>query len=84
MCDTAMRVDPGTINLHLKGVLLRMPSVLLFSVPDHFKTQEMCDKAVTGNPYMLGHIPDHFKTQAMCTKAVEEDLSLLRHVLHHF
>ena len=43
MCDTAVRMDPGTINFITSyGVLLRIPSVLLF-IPDHLKTQEMCE-----------------------------------------
>ena len=32
-------------------------------VADHFKTQEICEKAVEKDPYMLGHIPDWFLTQ---------------------
>ena len=32
-------------------------------VPDHLKTQEMCNKAVEKNPYQLDDFPDHLKTQ---------------------
>ena len=39
-------------------------------VPDHFKTQEMCSKAVCMDPYSLEFVPDHLKTQEMCDKAV--------------
>ena len=42
-------------------------------IPDHFKTQDMCNKAVKENPCSLEHVPDHFKTQEICNKAVEED-----------
>ena len=74
MCDTAVRMDPGTINfITSDGVLLRMPSVLLFFIPDHLKTQEMCEKAVEKSSHMLCHVPDHFKTQKMCDKAVRDD-----------
>ena len=33
---------------------------------DHFKTQEMCNEAVTHNPYVLRFISVHLKTQEMC------------------
>ena len=52
--------------------------------PDHFKTQEMCDKAVGKDPRMMGHVPDHVKTQEMCNKAVEKDPLMMRHVPDHF
>ena len=33
-------------------------SFVLNSVPDQYKTQEMCDKAVDGNPNALDLVPD--------------------------
>ena len=47
----------------------------LYYVPDHIKMQEMCNKAVAFNPYMLRFVPDHFKMQGMRDKAVMEDIS---------
>ena len=42
-------------------------------VPDKFKTQEMCNRAVENNPYWcFEYVPDKFKTQEMCLKAVNE------------
>ena len=74
MWDTTVCMDPGTINFIISdGVLLRMPSVLLFFIPDHLKTQEMCEKAVEKNRHILCHVPGYFKTQEMCCKAVRED-----------
>ena len=32
-------------------------------VPDHFKTQEMCNEAVYMKPYSLPYVPDWFVTQ---------------------
>ena len=32
-------------------------------VPDRFKTQEMCNKAMSIEPYFLVCVPDRFKTQ---------------------
>ena len=81
MCDTAMRMDPGTINFTTSdGVLLRMPSVLLLFVANQYKTQEMCDKAAAFNPCMLRHVPDHFKAQEMCNRLMTCNPSKLWHV----
>ena len=52
MYDTAVRMDPGMIMV-LDGVLFRFLSVLLLLVPDHIKTQEMCEKAVERNSCLL-------------------------------
>ena len=52
MYDTAVRMDPGMIMV-LDGVLFRLLSVLLLLVPDHIKTQEMCEKAVERNSCLL-------------------------------
>ena len=41
---------------------LHIEARLLAYIPDHFKTQEVYDKAVARNPYTLRFIPDHLKT----------------------
>ena len=46
---------------------------MLLFVPDHFKTQEMCNKAMEKDPWLLGDVPDCFKTQEMCIRALEVD-----------
>ena len=48
-------------------------------VPDHFKTPEMCNEAVSKKAYMLKYVPD-LKTQKMCEKAVEVDSWQLEYV----
>ena len=48
--------------------------------PDHFKTQELCVKALEVDPRMLGHVPDHFKTQEMCDKTVKDEPYSLQYV----
>ena len=49
-------------------------------VPDHFRTQEMCNEAVYIGPRSLAFVPDHFKTEEMCDKAARDDPSSLRYV----
>ena len=58
-----------------------MYSYLLGYVPDHFKTQEMCNKAVNIKSLLLVHVPGSFKTQEMCIKVVEADPLSLVNVL---
>ena len=51
-------------------------------VPDDLKTQEMCNKAVEGDPWQLGDFPNHLKTEEMCEKAVEDQPETLQYVLN--
>ena len=51
-----------------------------FLVPDHFKTQEICIKAVEVDPCLLEDVPDHLKTQEICNEAVSIYPYLLEHV----
>ena len=42
-------------------------------VPDRFKTQRMCERAVEVSPLQLKYVLDHFKMQDMCDKAVRRN-----------
>ena len=53
-------------------------------VPDMFKTQDMCNDAVSKDPEMLEYVPDQFKTQEMCNEAVSKKPYLLEYVLDKF
>ena len=54
------------------------------TIPDHPKTQEMCDEAVRTEPLSLAYVPDHFKTQEMCNEAVRNKLCMILFVPDHF
>ena len=43
---------------------------MLEYVPNHFRTQEMCEMAVEENIWLLKYVPDSFKKQKM--KAVKK------------
>ena len=47
MCKMAFEVDPWQLK----------------DVPDHFKTQKICDKAARDQLFSLQHAPDWFVTQ---------------------
>ena len=49
-------------------------------VPDHLKTQAMCEKAFENDSYTLKYVPDHLKTQEVCNKTLHERLWLLEYV----
>ena len=59
--------------------LKKLPSVIRF-VPDRYKTQQMCDKAILENSETLKFVPDCFKNQEMCNKAVDNYLHMLEYV----
>ena len=40
-------------------------------VPDEYKTQEMCDKAILENHGTLKLVPDCYTSQGMCNNAVD-------------
>ena len=52
----------------------------LKDVPDQYKTQETCDKAVCVDPWSLGDVPDNLKKQEICDKAVRSDPSSLQFI----
>ena len=53
---------------------------MLRHVPDHRKTQKMCDKSIEIEQFLLGCVLDCYKTQKMLKKATEKDSSKLRYV----
>ena len=53
-------------------------------IPDRFKTQEMCIKAVEVDPWHLYDVPDHFKTQEMCDKGARHHVFSLQFVPYWF
>ena len=45
------------------------------SIPNQYKTQEMCDRVVPEDPFSIVYCPDKYKTQRMCDKAVDDSLA---------
>ena len=52
------------------------PSAMQF-VPEFYKTQEMCDKAVNTCFLVFYSGPDRYKTQEMCDRVVSKDAFML-------
>ena len=59
---------------------MRNRSYLILFIPDHLRTQEMCNEVMRNNPIGFFFIPDHFKIQEMCIKAFEPDPWQLKYV----
>ena len=57
---------------------------LLRHLSDHFKTQEISERAVEEGLYVLEFVADRFKTKEVCDKAVSHDPSSLRYVPDYF
>ena len=53
-------------------------------VPNHFKTQGICERAVENEPYSLKCVPDHFKMQEICNKTVRDNPYSLQYVPNWF
>ena len=50
---------------------------------DFVSSQEMYNKAVEQDPWMIEDVPDKFLTQEMCDKAVEQDPEILEYIPDH-
>ena len=48
------------------------------SIPNQYKTQEMCDMVVYEDPSLIVYCPDKCKTQRMCDEAVDDSLAALK------
>ena len=63
--------------------LLEFFSRLMIEVPDHIKSQELCNEAVEEDPDFLAYTPDRLKTQEMCNRAVPRKPYTLRFIPEH-
>ena len=51
---------------------------IIDSIPDQYKTQEMCDRVVSEDLFLTVYCPDKYITQKICHKAVDESLATLK------
>ena len=53
---------------------------LLKSVPGHYKTQKMCERAIERGSWMVEYVFDRYKTHKICETAIERMLYALEYV----
>ena len=53
-----------------KNAVKNLPYLIRY-VPDQYKTQQMCDKAILENGAKLKSVPDCYKNQELYSKAVD-------------
>ena len=74
MCNKVVEENGGTLkfvpNSNKKKQTVDNYANALEYVPDSYKAQKMCYKAVDSNPSAIEFVPECFKTQEMCRKAV--------------
>ena len=58
--------------------------MLVWCIPEKFKTREMCDKIVEKSPNFIKYIPDYFITREMCNKAFEKNPRNIYHIPDYF
>ena len=54
------------------------------SIPDQYKTQEICEIVVSLYPFLVVHCPDKYITQVMCHEAVDDSLASLKLIFDWF
>ena len=50
------------------------------SVPDWYKTQEICYSLVSENNFLIVYCPDKYKTYRMCDEAVDDCLAAFKFI----
>ena len=64
-----------------KSVLKPLIDLVVFdSIPDQYKTQEMCDRVVSEDPFLIVYCPDRYKTYRMCDEAVDDSQEVLKFI----
>ena len=53
-------------------------------ISDRYKTQEMCDRVVSEDPFLIIYWPGEYETQRMCDEAVDDSLAPLKRIFNWF
>ena len=53
-------------------------------IPNQYKSQEICDRVVSEDPFFVVYCPDKYKTQRMYDEAVDDSLAALKLVSNFF
>ena len=68
-----------------KYVIKELIDVFVFaSIPDKYKTQEICNIPVSLRPLLIVFCPDKYKTQIMCDEAIDDSAAALKLILDWF
>ena len=54
------------------------------SIPDQYKSQEICDISVSLYPFLIVYCPDKYITQKMCDEALDYSLTALKLIFDWF
>ena len=49
-----------------------------YFIPNWYETQDMCERVLSEDPFLIVYCPDKYKTQRMCDKAVDDCLEALK------
>ena len=50
------------------------------SISDWYKTQEICDRVVSEDPFLIVYCPNRYNTQRMCDEAIDDCLAALKFI----
>ena len=71
------------MNIRLNNCVIKLffkNGGTLKSVPDCYKNQQLCDKAVENYPHALEFVPECYKSQKLCNRAVYTHRSTIQFV----
>ena len=54
------------------------------SIPDRYKTQEICERVVSEDPSLIVYCTDKYITQRLCDEAADDSLAALKLVPEWF
>ena len=54
------------------------------SIPDQYKTQQICDTVASLYPFLIIHCSDKYITQKMCDEAVDDSIAALKLIPNWF
>ena len=54
------------------------------SIPDQYRTQEICDIIIMLYPFLIVHCPNEYTSQKMCDEAVDDSLASLKLIADWF
>ena len=87
MCDKAVDTHSSTIKFVPECLMTQemCDEVVNFffvfdSIPDWHKSQEMCNRVVSENLFLIVYCPDEYVTPEMCDEAVDDSLATLKHI----
>ena len=92
MCDKAVDTHPPTMqfahdcykNQEMRDKAVNRRFFVFDSIPDQYKTQEICNIFSSSYPFLKVYCREKYKTQKMCDEVVDDCLVALKFISDWF